>query len=54
MRETLSRFRAPLQEIPTMDVSKSTVTLGSQILGNTMEGLYRLDKIISRSSCSRI
>ncbi|WP_242294578.1 peptide ABC transporter substrate-binding protein [Bacillus cereus group sp. BfR-BA-01381] len=32
------------QEIPTMDTSKSTDTLGSQILGNTMEGLYRLDK----------
>ncbi|KZD41103.1 peptide ABC transporter substrate-binding protein [Bacillus cereus] len=33
------------QEIPTMDTSKSTDTLGSQILGNTMEGLYRLDKV---------
>ncbi|MES5956022.1 peptide ABC transporter substrate-binding protein [Bacillus fungorum] len=32
------------QEIPTMDTSKSTDVLGSQILGNTMEGLYRLDK----------
>ncbi|AIM07374.1 oligopeptide ABC transporter, oligopeptide-binding protein, putative [Bacillus anthracis] len=36
--------RTENQEIPTMDVSKSTDTLGSQILGNTMEGLYRLDK----------
>ncbi|AFQ13797.1 hypothetical protein IAW_01387 [Bacillus cereus str. Schrouff] len=27
-----------------MDTSKSTDTLGAQILGNTMEGLYRLDK----------
>ena len=27
-----------------MDTSKNTDTLGSQILGNTMEGLYRLDK----------
>ena len=36
--------RTENQEIPTMDTSKSTDTLGSQILGNTMEGLYRLDK----------
>ncbi|USK95289.1 peptide ABC transporter substrate-binding protein [Bacillus tropicus] len=36
--------RTEQQEIPTMDTSKSTDTLGSQILGNTMEGLYRLDK----------
>ncbi|MBK0150538.1 peptide ABC transporter substrate-binding protein [Bacillus sp. S74] len=36
--------RTENQEIRTMDVSKSTDTLGSQILGNTMEGLYRLDK----------
>ncbi|TKI51638.1 peptide ABC transporter substrate-binding protein [Bacillus mycoides] len=32
------------QEIPTMDSSKSTDTVSSQMLGNTMEGLYRLDK----------
>ncbi|AYF07573.1 TPA: peptide ABC transporter substrate-binding protein [Bacillus mobilis] len=32
------------QEIPTMDTSKNTDVVGSQILGNTMEGLYRLDK----------
>ncbi|MFI8706754.1 peptide ABC transporter substrate-binding protein [Bacillus sp. NPDC077411] len=32
------------QEIPSMDVSKSTDTVSSLILGNTMEGLYRLDK----------
>ncbi|MEH6851533.1 ABC transporter substrate-binding protein, partial [Bacillus pseudomycoides] len=31
-------------EIPSMDVSKSTDTVSSLILGNTMEGLYRLDK----------
>ncbi|MGG0206994.1 peptide ABC transporter substrate-binding protein [Bacillus mycoides] len=36
--------RTENQEIPTMDTSKSTDTLGAQILGNTMEGLYRLDK----------
>ncbi|SCV21128.1 Oligopeptide-binding protein oppA [Bacillus cereus] len=36
--------RTEQQEIPTMDTSKSTDTLGAQILGNTMEGLYRLDK----------
>ncbi|MES9673432.1 peptide ABC transporter substrate-binding protein, partial [Bacillus pseudomycoides] len=36
--------RTETNEIPTMDTSKSTDTLGSQILGNTMEGLYRLDK----------
>ncbi|MEY8349492.1 peptide ABC transporter substrate-binding protein [Bacillus cereus] len=36
--------RTETNEIPTMDVSKNTDTLGSQILGNTMEGLYRLDK----------
>ncbi|KOS26935.1 peptide ABC transporter substrate-binding protein [Bacillus anthracis] len=36
--------RTENQEIPTMDTSKTTDTLGSQILGNTMEGLYRLDK----------
>ena len=28
----------------TMDSSKSTDTVSSQMLGNTMEGLYRLDK----------
>ena len=27
-----------------MDSSKSTDTVSSQMLGNTMEGLYRLDK----------
>ncbi|MGG3446716.1 peptide ABC transporter substrate-binding protein [Bacillus nitratireducens] len=32
------------QEIPTMDSSKSTDTVSLQMLGNTMEGLYRLDK----------
>ncbi|SFC89112.1 oligopeptide transport system substrate-binding protein [Bacillus sp. 491mf] len=31
-------------EIPSMDVSKSTDTVSSVMLGNTMEGLYRLDK----------
>ncbi|ENQ3078200.1 peptide ABC transporter substrate-binding protein [Bacillus cereus] len=31
-------------EIPSMDVSKSTDTVSSLMLGNTMEGLYRLDK----------
>ncbi|MFD0770307.1 peptide ABC transporter substrate-binding protein [Bacillus sp. CGMCC 1.60114] len=31
-------------EIPTMDVSKSSDTVSSLMLGNTMEGLYRLDK----------
>lgn len=36
--------RTETNEIPTMDTSKNTDTLGSQILGNTMEGLYRLDK----------
>ncbi|EMA6343569.1 peptide ABC transporter substrate-binding protein [Bacillus cytotoxicus] len=36
--------RTERQEIPTMDTSKSTDTVGSQVLGNTMEGLYRLDK----------
>ncbi|MDM5189238.1 peptide ABC transporter substrate-binding protein [Bacillus sp. DX4.1] len=36
--------RTETNEIPTMDSSKSTDTLSSQILGNTMEGLYRLDK----------
>ncbi|PFF08375.1 peptide ABC transporter substrate-binding protein [Bacillus cereus] len=36
--------RTETNEIPTMDTSKSTDTLGSQMLGNTMEGLYRLDK----------
>ena len=36
--------RTEKQEIPTMDSSKSTDTLSSQILGNTMEGLYRLDQ----------
>ncbi|KMN45729.1 MULTISPECIES: peptide ABC transporter substrate-binding protein [Bacillus] len=36
--------RTVTQEIPTMDSSKSTDTVSSQILGNTMEGLYRLDK----------
>jgi len=36
--------RTETNEIPTMDTSKSTDTLGAQILGNTMEGLYRLDK----------
>ncbi|MFJ8530085.1 peptide ABC transporter substrate-binding protein [Bacillus sp. NPDC094106] len=36
--------RTENQEIPSMDTSKSTDTLGGQILGNTMEGLYRLDK----------
>ncbi|PFK34093.1 peptide ABC transporter substrate-binding protein [Bacillus cereus] len=36
--------RTETNEIPTMDVTKNTDTLGSQILGNTMEGLYRLDK----------
>ena len=36
--------RTENQEIPTMDTSKSTDTLGAQILGNTMEYLYRLDK----------
>ncbi|MDT3497452.1 peptide ABC transporter substrate-binding protein [Bacillus toyonensis] len=35
--------RTENQEIPTMDTSKSTDTLGAQILRNTMEGLYRLD-----------
>ena len=42
MKQVLNRTEN--QEIPTMDTSKSTDTLGSQILGNTMEGLYRLDK----------
>ena len=36
--------RTVTQEIPTMDSSKSTDTVSSQMLGNTMEGLYRLDK----------
>ena len=36
--------RTENQEIPTMDTSKTTDVLGAQILGNTMEGLYRLDK----------
>ncbi len=36
--------RTENQEIATMDTSKSTVLVGAQILGNTMEGLYRLDK----------
>ncbi|WP_459500140.1 peptide ABC transporter substrate-binding protein [Bacillus sp. C1] len=36
--------RTETNEIPTMDTSKNTDALGSQILGNTMEGLYRLDK----------
>ncbi|MFJ8530086.1 peptide ABC transporter substrate-binding protein [Bacillus sp. NPDC094106] len=36
--------RTENQEIPTMDTSKATDILGAQILGNTMEGLYRLDK----------
>ena len=35
---------AETAEIPSMDVSKSTDTTSSLILGNTMEGLYRLDK----------
>lgn len=36
--------RTERNEIPSMDSSKSTDTLSSQIIGNTMEGLYRLDK----------
>ncbi|MED2766057.1 peptide ABC transporter substrate-binding protein [Bacillus thuringiensis] len=32
------------QEIPTLDVSKTTDTVSAHILGNIMEGLYRLDK----------
>ncbi|MHB0802841.1 peptide ABC transporter substrate-binding protein [Bacillus thuringiensis] len=36
--------RTESQEIPSLDTSKSTDTLGAQILGNIMEGLYRLDK----------
>ncbi|PEB56835.1 peptide ABC transporter substrate-binding protein [Bacillus pseudomycoides] len=36
--------RTEKQEIPTMDSSKSTDTVSSQMLGNTMEGLYRLDQ----------
>ncbi|MBJ8025976.1 peptide ABC transporter substrate-binding protein [Bacillus cereus] len=32
------------QEIPTMDVSKTTDSVSAHILGNVMEGLYRLDK----------
>lgn len=32
------------QEIPTMDISKATDTVSAHILGNVMEGLYRLDK----------
>ncbi|HDX9707685.1 TPA: peptide ABC transporter substrate-binding protein [Bacillus thuringiensis] len=32
------------QEIPTLDVSKVTDTVSAHILGNVMEGLYRLDK----------
>ena len=44
MRQKQVLNRTENQEIPTMDTSKSTDTLGSQILGNTMEGLYRLDK----------
>ena len=44
MRQKQVLNRTENQEIPTMDTSKSTDTLGAQILGNTMEGLYRLDK----------
>ncbi|OPA24191.1 peptide ABC transporter substrate-binding protein [Bacillus cereus] len=32
------------QEIPTLDVSKVTDSVSAHILGNVMEGLYRLDK----------
>ncbi|HDX9579981.1 TPA: peptide ABC transporter substrate-binding protein [Bacillus pseudomycoides] len=35
---------AETQEIPTMDTTKSKDSVSSHILGNTMEGLYRLDK----------
>ncbi|HDX9578436.1 TPA: peptide ABC transporter substrate-binding protein [Bacillus pseudomycoides] len=35
---------AETAEIPTMDTSKSKDSASSLILGNTMEGLYRLDK----------
>lgn len=37
-------FLAETQEIPTMDVTKATDTVSAHILGNVMEGLYRLDK----------
>ena len=40
--------RTENQEIPTMDTSKSTDTLGAQILGNTMEVYIALIKIISQ------
>ncbi|PGS83530.1 peptide ABC transporter substrate-binding protein [Bacillus cereus] len=32
------------QELPTMDVTKSTDSISASILGNVMEGLYRLNK----------
>ena len=41
--------RTENQEIPTMDVSKSTDTLGSQILGTQWKVYIDLIKIISQS-----